>query len=219
MKPTASPSRRSTTRRSLNFEDHTIKSARATSTSSPSLLNLRCLDGFRSLAILWMVCFHAWVVTGYMLQYQRTCNILQQQNEEWPTALLFRFISFGSFAVDIMFVLTGVLAAWYLVPELEQAAIDGEKESSIINTRTMRVVLSYWWRRILRAVPAYYPVLLWVAYGHTHPHTRLESTNTDAYYAGEITMANCPNGVVRGLLFGTNWYTNEVCYAISWVRR
>ena len=64
-------------------------------------------------------------------------------------------------AVDVMFVLSGLLAALHLVPLLEAAAATASKPT--LPSSTCALVLAYWGRRARRILPAYAATNLLVA--------------------------------------------------------
>lgn len=104
-------------------------------------LDLCCLDGVRALSSLLVLASHSTILW------------LALPTVDPPTApgllrrtLLGRLGTHGIMGVDIFFILTALLAAWRLVPELESAGSA---------TQRWAAVRTYWRTRLRRLLPSY----------------------------------------------------------------
>jgi peptidoglycan/LPS O-acetylase OafA/YrhL len=157
--------------------------------SSP--LDLRPLNGLRALASIAVVLYHSWILWSMLLPYD-TASRLTRRN------VLVTAVSLGPLAVDLFLILTGLLAAYQLVPALERSA------------DSWRAVLRYWRRRALRLLPAYLAtnlVLLAAQPATPAPEAALART---------IFMGNCPAGLWRNLAFLVNFRNDQACGGHLW---
>lgn len=106
-------------------------------TAAPPLVDLRPLNGLRALCSAAVVSFHCWIIWSSLVPYELKAELTRHS---WMVSAA---SVAGPLAVDAFLVLTGMLAAYQLLPLLEGAA------------SCWRAVLGYWRRRALRLVPTY----------------------------------------------------------------
>ena len=100
--------------------------------------------------------------------------------------------SLGPLAVDCFLLLTGLLAAYQLVPAPESSA------------DSWRAVLRYWRRRALRLLPSYLATLAVLAALPSSPAP-------EAALAHRIFMGNCPAGLWRNFTLLVNFNSPQSC--------
>lgn len=161
--------------------------AAAAAAYHPHAPDLRPLNGLRALASIAVVVYHSWLLWGVLVPFD-TASRLTRRNVLVAAAAL------GPLAVDFFLVLTGLLAAYQLVPALE-SSVSG-----------LRVVRQYWRRRALRVLPAYLATNL-VLLAALPP----ASPAPEAALARAIFMGNCPAGLWRNLAFLINFNNAQAC--------
>ena len=140
------------------------------------------LDGLRSLAILWVVIYHAWYVA------KNPPVLLQIGGGALDLTLVF---CVGHVGVNLFFVLSGFLLS---LPFLDR----------FYRNRPFPSVRRYLERRMLRILPAYYAaVLLQVVWGHTGWLTRISAGWTNIL--SHLTFLFNFSQVMQGALNGTFW--------------
>lgn len=98
-------------------------------------------DGIRALATFWVVSFHVWFASILMIELPA--------RQVTSHSVLLRLAAHGGSGVDVLFILSAALAAYKLVPGLQQ-----HKEG------TAKYIIKYWLGRFCRLAPAFYVVLL-----------------------------------------------------------
>jgi peptidoglycan/LPS O-acetylase OafA/YrhL len=93
------------------------------------------LDGLRAIAILWVIAFH---MTLAISLFDPAANLRARPAFMWTR--------WGSFGVDIFFVVSGFIIGYLLMKEFRQ--------TGSLNIR------GFYWRRVLRLLPAYYLSML-----------------------------------------------------------
>jgi peptidoglycan/LPS O-acetylase OafA/YrhL len=102
--------------------------------------NLHNLDGFRALAILWLISFHTMYFYKFCRDKTNVCPV--GANDDLMARPSLRLLFDGHFGVDVFFVLSGFLIAHFLMQELK---VTGKID-----------YFKYFLRRFLRIVPLYY---------------------------------------------------------------
>ncbi len=104
------------------------------------------IDGLRALSILWIISMHTLWMFGYHLDKQAYIKL----SSRLELAPFFQ----GHLAVDIFFVISGFLISHYLFNEYQQ--------QQTINLK------QFYLRRALRLLPAYFVVMVIVAFAYPH---------------------------------------------------
>jgi peptidoglycan/LPS O-acetylase OafA/YrhL len=102
----------------------------------------RAVDGFRALAVLWVIVFHVFQLIGVYMERGEFERLFLTVEAD----VLRRWVLRGDYGVDLFFVLSGYLITRIFMNEQDQ-------------TGDVRVKLFYW-RRFLRLTPVYAVVLL-----------------------------------------------------------
>lgn len=180
-------------RRSSCAEQQSAPPAATTATTAAAsphqLLDLRPLNGLRALASIFVVAFHSWLMWGSLAPADTVSQLTRHH------ALVSAASIGGPLAVDFFLLLTGMLAAWQLVPALEGSA------------DSWRAVRSYWRRRSLRVLPAYLATnaVLLLALPLASPEA------PEAALARSIFVGRCPAGIWRNLTFTSNCDFGNAC--------
>lgn len=152
-------------------------------------LDLRPLNGLRALGSILVVAFHSWMMWRSMVPADAAAQLTRH-------SLLVSAASIGGpLAVDFFLLLTGLLAAYQLLPALESSP------------DSWRVVCRYWRRRALRLLPAYLATNLVLLLGLP----AADPARHEAALARSIFMGNCPGGLWRNLAFTSNQDFGQAC--------
>ena len=113
----------------------------------------------------------------------------------------------GAGGVEVFLLLSGLLAAWSLVPAL--APSKGGARRPAEEAQGRQVVLAYWRRRAARILPPYLAAnaLVWLATRGGSPGGQQGSANIVA----KMAFSGCPRGLWANLAFVSNVYWTEIC--------
>eukprot|EP00475_Leptophrys_vorax_P027803 TRINITY_DN3971_c1_g1_i1.p1 TRINITY_DN3971_c1_g1~~TRINITY_DN3971_c1_g1_i1.p1 ORF type:complete len:672 (-),score=139.97 TRINITY_DN3971_c1_g1_i1:797-2812(-) len=152
-----------------------------------------CLEGIRVLSLWWVILGH----TNQMLVYTPIVNRNDVVSMSQQTG--FQLITNAVFSVDTFFVMSGFMAAYLMLPE-----IDKRKNFSVGN------IFQIYFHRIWRITPTYLIILLFLRYVYVYMgHGPLWPV------ASQMT-APCGNWW-RNLLYINNMFPDsEECVAWSW---
>lgn len=101
----------------------------------PERGHFHVLDGLRAIAVLWVIAFHLALVIYFF-----NPDVALRSRDA------FMWARWGMFGVDIFFVVSGFIIGYLLMKELQQTgSLD---------------IRSFYWRRALRLLPAYYLTML-----------------------------------------------------------
>lgn len=168
---------------------HHLGAATATSAAAATSPDLRCLDGLRAICSALVVAFHTLLVWRAGVPFETYAPLARGH---WFVQAA---LTGGPIAVDLFLVITGLLAAYQLVPQLECSSRGG-----------WRVACGYWRRRALRLLPAYLAVLALAPRGGP-----ADGVPPEAALAHTMFFSQCPAGLWRNLLLVSNWNFLGAC--------
>ena len=175
-----------------------ISTVQADSRTAPAV-DLRPLAGVRAVCSALVVCFHCWLIWCFMVPYEQQAQLTRHH---WAAGLLSRG---GPVAVDVFLILTGMLAAYQLLPNLEHCG----------GASCWAVAANYWRRRAARVLPAYVVTNALVALGLGSPSVQLPS---ETRLARDFAFGSCqrPGSLWNNLTLMSNARWADSCGLHLW---
>lgn len=184
---------------SLQQRAHPATTAAAAAPSRPHQLDLSPLNGIRACGSILVACFHCWLIWCSLMP----SHAAEARLSRTPAVALLKYG--GPLAVDFFLVITGMLAAYQLIPLLERPG-----------GSSWAAVLSYWRRRAARL----YPALLAsnIAAVLVHASSSAVALPAEAALSRGFSQAQChaPSSMLWNLLGLTNVKLGSSCGLHLW---
>ena len=168
---------------------------------------LDCLDGIRTLSILWVVFGHTFIFETQDLAFSNYIDLIGINHKGWLASLPAQTLTGAYFAVDTFFFLSGFLAAYILLEKFYKL-LEQKKYSTYVKT-----IPFIYLNRFLRLTPTYFFVLFIylkiVPLLNSGPFWNL--LETDQTFCNQYWWTN--------LLYINNLYpigNHGGCYAVAW---
>ncbi|KAL4457911.1 hypothetical protein ABPG75_012776 [Micractinium tetrahymenae] len=162
-----------------------------------ALPDLHCLAGVRALANIGVVVLHSYMLWQFFLDHDTKYELTRGN-------AVVKLASAGMFWVDVLLILSTMLAAHQLLPRLEDTSSDAPSCAAVVR--------AYWRRRAARLLPGYLlaNLLILLALGPA------EGIPEQAAAARWINFYWCPGAAWVNLLFAQNWLGVRACATHFW---